>query len=490
MANWKELVSYVGFTERDAAHLAAFWPAAKPHIEEVVEEFYSRVMAHDETREVIKSEAQMGRLRRSMAEWLEETLTGPHDEAYFSRRLRVGHRHVQVGLPHAYVNMAMAVIVEQLSTIALSECGSDALPVIEAIRRITTVDAAMMASGYLEKHEIEQLRGLQDLLISRLPVTVLLVDRDDRVISTTQPGYELFGHAAAIGHRWQEVLPGPLVDAAGLEAVVSRSRETGRDIALLRVDADFDGEERQFRLHVLYLAHEEADILVHIEELTDAIGLETRVARAESLAKLGELSAAVAHELRNPLAGISGAIQVLSTSLAEDDRRRGIMDKVQAQIVRLNRMVSDLLSFARPVETRVAVLDLAGVARQVADMVEGEVRVQGEGQATGDPHLVQQILMNLCANGLSAGTEVQVDVGPGRVEVADNGPGVPEDDRQRIFEPFVTTKTQGTGLGLAISQKSARSMGGSLVLAPRPSSLGGALFILTLPTASDEDGGA
>ncbi|TNE92377.1 MAG: hypothetical protein EP330_01615 [Deltaproteobacteria bacterium] len=481
MTDWRELVSYVGFTDEDRDLLTAFWPIAEPHIPDVVDDFYARVMRHPGTRRIIRDDAQMARLRRSMAHWLEETLRGPHDEAYFQRRLRVGHRHVEVGLPPRYVSTAMAVIVERMSAIAFAERPEQAFAISEAVHRITTVDAAVMTASYMEQHELEQLRSLQDLLISRLPVTVLLVDRDDRVISATRPSYRLFEGARLLGARWQEALPPALVEASELDEAVHRARNGNRDICLLRVDTVIDGVERQFRIDVVFLAHEEADILLHIEELTDAIELEGRVQRSEALAKLGELSAAVAHELRNPLAGISGAVQVLSGSMDADDRRKKIMDKVQGQILRLNRLVTELLAFARPVEAQVGSLDLRALAERVAELLPGEVEVRGEGRGVADPHLVEQILLNLGANGLAAGTCCSFIIEEGAVLVEDDGPGVDPKVRDRIFEPFVTTKTQGTGLGLAISRKAAQAMDGDLVLADEPRGGSGACFRLTLP---------
>ncbi|MCO4743699.1 MAG: hypothetical protein KC912_02850 [Proteobacteria bacterium] len=483
MGSWRELVHYVGFEPEDSARLAVFWPTVQPHTKSIVDGFYSRVMAHDGTRRIIKDDAQLERLRASMGRWLEEMISGPHDDRYFQRRAHVGHRHVEVGLPPRYVSTAMAVIVEHLTGIALSELDSGVAELLVSVRRITTLDAAVMTNAYMEQHELEQLRTLQDLLIGRLPVTVLLLDAQGGVISATRPTYRLFGSSPMLGLHWRDALPPELIEAAELGEAVERARMSGRDIRILRADTAIAGQVRQFRIDVVPLQHEEADVLLHIEELTDAIDMEARLQRSEALAKLGELSAAVAHEIRNPLAGISGAVQVLSMGFSAEDPRRAVMQKVQQQIKRLNGLVTELLAFARPADPQLSELDLHVVAREVAELLPGAVEVVGEGTALADPHLVEQILLNLGVNGLAAGERVRLTVEPGLVRVEDDGPGVEPSVRGRLFEPFVTTKTQGTGLGLAVSKKAASSMGGGLELLAETSGLGGATFLLRLRKA-------
>jgi two-component system sensor histidine kinase PilS (NtrC family) len=155
-----------------------------------------------------------------------------------------------------------------------------------------------------------------------------------------------------------DVLPPSLAEAADVAELVARSTRTGHEIAMPRVDAEIDGRARSFRLDVVPLDHPMAAALVHVEELTEAVETEARLQRNESLAQLGTLSAAVAHELRNPLAGISGALQVIGRSLADDDRRKAIMEKVEGQVRRLNALVTDLLAFARPDVARAQPVEL------------------------------------------------------------------------------------------------------------------------------------
>ena len=162
------------------------------------------------------------------------------------------------------------------------------------------------------------------------------------------------------------------------------------------------------------------------------------------------------------------------------------MEKIDRQIHRLNALVTDLLSFARPHTARNKVIDLPDIARATVDQTSDEytdlqVTIEGSGTAMADPNLVQHVLLNLVQNAMQATDgkgRVLIRVAPGRILVNDDGPGIPEGMRERIFDPFFTTRTQGTGLGLAISQRAANAMGGQLTLDKGP--LPGAAFLLQL----------
>ncbi len=173
-------------------------------------------------------------------------------------------------------------------------------------------------------------------------------------------------------------------------------------------------------------------------------------------------------------------------SLDASDPRRRILGKVEEQITRLNGLVTDLLTYARPDRARTRPTDLRQVADSVVSLLVDEsmqlrVRVEGQGRAEADPNLLHQILLNLCQNAAQAagdGGEVLVRVADRRVVVNDSGPGIPENARKSLFQPFYTTKTRGTGLGLAISLRAANAMRATLSLC-EDGPLPGASFCLS-----------
>jgi signal transduction histidine kinase len=485
---YDEMKAYVGFTEEDASVLADFWPVCASDVHPVIDHFYERILATPAAVAVLQDAAQVERLKGTLRRWLEELVRGPHDYAYFERRERIGRVHVDVGLPSRFMFTAMSVMREDLCAIALERLPeAQARRTCSAIERVSSLDLAIMTGTYIDTREERQLRLLRELIVAHLPVTVLLLDAEKRVTAATRPASRLFEGGDLIGRALEDALPRPLLEASELAERVARAMSTRRDIALPRVDARIEQADRAFRVTIVPLDRADAAVMLHIEDLTDTIEVEARLRRSESLAQLGALSAAVAHELRNPLAGISGAVQVITRSMPGDDPRRTIMIKVEEQIQRLNALVTDLLAFSRPTRVSVSLVQMRPLVESVVDLIHKQYpgvsfEIDGEGDAQADPNVLHQVLLNLAQNAAQAVEgqgEVYVRLRQGQVCVADSGPGVPEELRERIFEPFFTTRTRGTGLGLAICRKFAGALGGRLHIAPE-SPLSGACFQLEL----------
>lgn len=481
----EEMRAWVGFTEEDEERLRRLWVRVEPRAPELASRFYARALAFPGAARVFRDQAQIERLRRTLQQWVSELLQGPYDDAYVHRRERIGKVHVEVGLEARYMFTAMNVVRDQLCEIAHDM--PDSGDVCRSVGRVCDIDLAIMTGTYVERREARELRTLQELIVSHMPVTVLIVDEESRVAAATRPSGRLFGDVEMLGALWYEALPEALVREGELVPAMERALLTGHEIAIPRVDTRIGGQERNFRISILPLDHTQARALVHVEELTETIANEARLLRAEGLAHLGALSAAVAHELRNPLAGISGAIQVISRSMPADDRRKPIMEKVEAQVHRLDDLVTDLLDFARPVAPKSIAVDLAEIARSVVEGVSRQhptvaIGVSGAGLALADPNMLQQVLLNLVLNAAQALGEagrVQVLVSPGEVMVNDDGPGIPQENAEKIFQPFFTTRVRGTGLGLAICRKLIGAMNGDLRLGEGP--LKGAAFRIELP---------
>jgi len=235
---------------------------------------------------------------------------------------------------------------------------------------------------------------------------------------------------------------------------------------------------------------------------------EERARHLGDLAKLGEISAVIAHEIRNPLTGISATAEVLLEDIDPDDPRRESVSIILDEIQRLEKIVRNLLDFARnrkPFITRVDLRDeiehvLAAISHAAA---QAGVTISGAcpddlPDAAADPELVRQAFLNIALNAIQAmplGGELTVklfseadDRGQClRTAFIDTGCGISKENLAKIFDPFFTTKSGGAGLGLAVSQKMIEAQRGSISVESTPGT--GSTFIVTLPAADDSTGG-
>lgn len=229
-------------------------------------------------------------------------------------------------------------------------------------------------------------------------------------------------------------------------------------------------------------------------DITERKRAEARLARQAALARVGQMAAVLAHEIRNPLAGIRGAMQVLVGRRAQDDPERAVMQEIIERTESLNGLINDLLLFARPRPPQLSSEDLLQLARDAVatiahDPVAREVAISVTGEslkAPVDGDLIRATLVNLLLNAAQAmrghgriDIEVRTHQDSAEIEVRDTGPGIPVEIRDHVFDPFFTTKTHGGGLGLPIAQRTAELHGGSLVLTSPAE--GGAVALLTLP---------
>jgi signal transduction histidine kinase len=213
-----------------------------------------------------------------------------------------------------------------------------------------------------------------------------------------------------------------------------------------------------------------------------------------SLARVGQLAAVVAHEVKNPLAGVKGAVQVLMSRRAPADPEVQVMRDIVGRIDALNELIGDLLVFARPRAPRLQPVELRPLLEEAVsalrrDPVAATLPVEVEGPnlvIDADAELIRATVLNLLINAAQAleGTgRITVSVSQqgadAVLEVRDTGPGIPPDLREQVFEPFVTTKARGGGLGLPIARRVAELHGGALTLASPPGP--GTVMRLTLP---------
>lgn len=231
---------------------------------------------------------------------------------------------------------------------------------------------------------------------------------------------------------------------------------------------------------------------------------QAKMERAEQLAAIGELAAGLAHEIKNPLSGVKAAIEVLAGELAPDNVNRQILQESAAELTRIDRVVRDLLRYARPKAPVLAPADFNEIVHDAVMLTQAQAARQLTELTTAlatalppvvaDADMIRQVLLNLVINAMHAAgqraggrVEISTEARDGAVlcRVRDNGPGVSRSDAETIFRPFVTTKASGTGLGLAISRRLVELHHGRLWL-DNPGEPG-ASFTFSLPVTEPQD---
>ncbi len=379
---FQALKQYVEFNDASSACLRAFRDTAVPHIPEIIDDFYAAIEAHPgASASITGGKAQIERLKETLRRWLDQLLLGPHDEAYYEMRARIGRMHVRIALPQAYMFTAM----------------------------------------------------------DRIRVRLL------EVVRTAFPNDP------------------------------ERVRETSKAL------------------------HQIMDLELAIMLETYREDLEAKNRTAERLSTIGEFAAGIGHELRNPLGVIESSLYLVRQRMAQqgisDEKLTKHLDKMSVEVQRSNRTINELLELARSRPPKLAVVDLAqvtNVALEGANIPAG-VRVSVEAPEGftlwADSDQFARVLANLFVNASQAmsgkgniavhGERVEGDV---HVRVRDDGPGVPQEARSRIFEALFTTKARGTGLGLALCRRIMEAHGGVIALESDPR---GACFRLTFPDADE-----
>ncbi len=340
----------------------------------------------------------------------------------------------------------------------------------------------------LEEKETDlvKLEGLNRHIVENITSGIMALDADSKITSFNREAQSVTGYSLEEVYR------------KDVEEVFPEMLENGMRAARLggRVEKKFrkkDGEEIFLGFSVSRGQGGDVENIIIFQDLTRLRSMEEQLRRDEKLKALGELSVGIAHEIRNPLASISGSIQMLKdeVNLEGDDRK--LMDIVLRETNRLNLLITDFLLFARPAREKMDTVELNSVIDETIRMFSNcpeaakitiDSHIEGSVFMNGDSRQLGQVFWNLFLNAAHAmrngGTlmvrsnltrgfphsvvekESPVEQAMVTVTVADTGEGIRAEDLQRIFDPFFSTKDSGTGLGLAIVHRIVESHGGKI----------------------------
>ena len=369
----------------------------------------------------------------------------------------------------------------------------------EAVTKLKAQERAMTLRA-------EASERLSDEIIANLTAGLLMVNRDGEVQIVNPVGRRLLnlGDGPHRGANYHKVL----AHAEPLVALIEQCLSTGRPMIRRAVEiATASASPVHLGLSVSPLGDESSaphGVICLFTDLSAVVALEEQVRLKDSLARVGELTAGIAHEFRNGLATIHGYSRLLNLD-ALPAQFRPYVEGIRAETESMREVVTNFLNFAKPAQLTLSPVDLGAVAERAADdlradarALSGDIVVEGEfATIEGDDVLLRQAFSNLLRNAIEAcagagiapavRVEAVVDHAQGlcTVSVHDNGPGFPEHMRERVFHPFFTTKAQGTGLGLALVQKIVVTHNGRVTAGGGPED--GGRITVVLPVAEEAD---
>jgi PAS domain S-box-containing protein len=348
---------------------------------------------------------------------------------------------------------------------------------------------------------ISRLRNLKDFnetILENINSGVIKTDKTGRVVFRNNRAREIIGEENAGDLHFNELFGNPFGGEGLFEHLV---RGECRNSTLEGTLAIPGGRVVPVRVNSTRVISEDfhgTSLVAVFEDLTAQKAMEEELRRADRLRSLGELSAGVAHEIRNPLTGIATTAQVLKEQLAGEPEKTRYLTVILDEIKRLDDIIRNLLNFARPARPAPREVTLNALVTETLDLLrdkaaESEVSIKFENRVADDACFIdgdqiKQVVLNIALNGIQAsraGGEMRIctanstDPAFVRIEFIDSGKGIPDEIAEKLYNPFFTTKTEGTGLGLAITRKIVDSHGGKIFHVNEEGR--GARFVVEMP---------
>ncbi len=368
---------------------------------------------------------------------------------------------------------------------------------------LAVLASLFLAQGYkLASRALAKVRAFSDQVVENLPMGLIATDENGKVAAYNQTAEAILGIPSdtVFAESAAKVLPQELwklTERLGnsgtvVEEEVECQTASSTGVPLKVSGAVLHGDDEGFLGYVFIF-----------RDLVEVRRLQQEVERTKRLASLGSLAAGVAHEIRNPLSSVKGFATYFREKLKDSPQDRDTATTMIQEVERLDRVIGQLLEFARPSTLKIKPVRVTDLIRHSLKLIEGDARTKGVEvkadlpanlpQALVDADRMNQVLLNLYLNAIQAmdgGGVLQVTVSRDdsrkltTITVSDNGRGIEAADQERIFDPYFTTKSDGTGLGLAIVHKILDAHGGSIKV--RSQKGAGTTVTMTLPDGEEE----
>jgi len=354
--------------------------------------------------------------------------------------------------------------------------------------------------------EVQRLRAFTESLIQSIGSGLILVDTKERITSFNRAAGKILGYSRkeVIGKPFaifslrekKQTMPTPFKN--------NDEMDSRREGLILRQD--------KVEIPVGFNITDHVDSrggrigkIISFRDMTNVLKLQEEILRMDRLVSVGELSSGIAHEIRNPLAGIKTTAQALGEEMGQDDPKREYLNRITKEIDRLNDLLKTFFSFARPQKLNPMVCNIKDIVSEIIPLLIKNIANRSinftEEYAPNLPRVrvdfnqVHQVFLNLFLNAIQAmpkGGELKIRaepiastplVNPGRdyvrISISDTGKGIPAHDINKIFDPFFTTRPKGIGLGLSITYQIIKNHGGSIKVESKVDR--GTIFTITLP---------
>jgi two-component system sensor histidine kinase HydH len=357
----------------------------------------------------------------------------------------------------------------------------------------------MVQSYRATRASLSRIKAFSDNIIENVPIGLLALDHQGNIAAFNKGAEAILKCSALeiIGRSGSKCIPAELLKE------INHSR-THDDIIEKEIECPAaDGNSVPLQIGASSIKDDDGHFVGNVllfKDLTEVRALRREVARSQRLASVGRLAAGVAHEIRNPLSSIKGFATYFKDRYSDRPDDRQTADIMVQEVDRLNRVVGQLLEFARPISIEpqkislqslvtdsLKLIDDRAAEKNISIHVQNNARVD---EARIDPDRINQVLLNLYLNAIDAmesGGELKVEIsadGKSRdvvIQVSDTGSGISPEDLTKIFEPYFTTKSTGTGLGLAIAHNIIEAMGGKITVQSEKSV--GTTFTVALPNS-------